>query len=64
MNDIFRSAQLNLFLKPYEIIVTSENSGILGINLFIQFRIRIKFNINGWVIEIFGKIKIIFYLIF
>lgn len=34
MNDIFRSAQLNLFLKPYEIIVTSENSGILGIKLF------------------------------
>ncbi|CAD8075160.1 unnamed protein product [Paramecium sonneborni] len=29
MNEIFRSAQLNLYLKPYEIIVVSENSGIL-----------------------------------
>ncbi|CAD8065441.1 unnamed protein product [Paramecium primaurelia] len=29
MSEIFRSAQLNLFLKPYEIIVVSENSGIL-----------------------------------
>ncbi|CAD8161225.1 unnamed protein product [Paramecium octaurelia] len=29
MHEIFRSTQLNLFLKPYEIIVVSENSGIL-----------------------------------
>ncbi|CAD8088308.1 unnamed protein product [Paramecium sonneborni] len=29
MQEIFRSAKLNLYLKPYEIIVISENSGIL-----------------------------------
>lgn len=26
---IFKNARLNIYLKPYEIIVTSENSGIL-----------------------------------
>lgn len=29
MDDIFKSANLNLYLRPYEIIVTSENSGLL-----------------------------------
>lgn len=29
MHDIFKAANLNLYLKPYEILVTSENSGLL-----------------------------------
>lgn len=28
-NEIFHTAYVNLYLKPYEIIVTSENSGLL-----------------------------------
>lgn len=29
MHKIFRDANLNIYLKPYEILVTSENSGLL-----------------------------------
>lgn len=29
LESIFKASGLNLFLKPYEIIVTSENSGLL-----------------------------------
>lgn len=35
---IFKKAELNLFLRPYDIIVTSANSGIIGnIFKFIEF---------------------------
>jgi len=30
MHKIFKKAELNLFLRPYDIIVTSANSGIIG----------------------------------
>ena len=29
-NKIFKEAEINLFLRPYHIIVTSANSGIVG----------------------------------
>lgn len=29
LDSIFKASGLNLYLKPYEIIVTSENSGLL-----------------------------------
>ncbi len=30
ISKIFKKAKLNIFLRPYEIIVTSANSGIIG----------------------------------
>ena len=32
IHKIFNKAELNLFLRPYDIIVTSANSGIIGLN--------------------------------
>lgn len=31
-NKIFKEAEVNLYLRPYQIIVTSANSGIVGIS--------------------------------
>lgn len=35
MDEIFKEAGLTLYLRPYEIIVTSADAGIIGIFLLL-----------------------------
>lgn len=49
--NIFVQEKTELYLKPYDIIVTSASSGVLGRVIFIKFRLRFRYFFAGLVEE-------------